>query len=189
MRSKTNYQALWGLMKKCKPAQLFVVDGYEAGQIRDSLELSERTDLELSDVRDAAVALFSQWATNEADGKKQIRIMDVLSAVTAVIDQEAASRTRPGFAVTSHKQPDCYAVAFDQNTSFLKYGDPITITDDPAMAMAFLDIEQAIQMAGTAANRRNAPATIVRIAAEYTIYPVNDVPAEIRKNKEDTENA
>lgn len=189
MRSKTNYQALWGLMEKCKPAQLFVIDDREIGQMRDSLELSGRTDLELSDVRDTAVALFSQWAEKEPDSKKQIRIMDILSAVTSVIDQEIASRARPGFAVASHKQPDCYAVAFDQNTSFLKYSDPVTITDDPALAMTFRTIERAVQMAGIAANRRNVPAAIVRIATEYTIYPVNDVQAEIRKDKEDAKNA
>lgn len=189
MRSKTNYQAVTGLMSDLKPAQLLVVSDGETEQIRTALELSVRTDLELSDIRDTAVALFSQWAERETDGQKRFRIMDVLSAITAVIDQEIASRARPGFAVQDHKLPDCYAVAFDQNTKFLRYSNPVTITNDPAVSMTFRTIERAIQMAGIAASRLNVPATIVRIATEYTIYPVNDVQAEIQKDKEDENHA
>lgn len=94
-RTKTTFHAIQGLHERFSPAKMHVISDKEAGLIRTELELEARTDLEVQDVRDMAVMLYSQYA--EIAEKKHGLVamqteMDAMSAICAVIDAEKSRR-------------------------------------------------------------------------------------------------
>lgn len=98
-RTKTNFQAVQELQGKYVPAARGIVSKTEESLIRDVLEIGTRDDLELQDIRDAAVMLYGQMANSgdqTPDGiKKTMELMDAMSGVCGVIDAEKNTRGLP----------------------------------------------------------------------------------------------
>lgn len=95
MTTKTDFNALQELKYFYTPETRGIVTNSEATLIRDILELEQRNDIELQNIRDMMVMLYSQMAGREADGgghKKAMQTMDAMSAICAVIDQEKFKR-------------------------------------------------------------------------------------------------
>lgn len=94
-RTKSTFKAIQGLHDRFSPAQMHVISDQEADTIRTELELGGRTNLEIQDVRDMAVMMYSQYA-DLAEKQRGIAAMhaemDAMSAICAVIDSEKAKR-------------------------------------------------------------------------------------------------
>lgn len=94
-RTKSTFQAVQGLHERFSPAKMHVISDKETRLIRAELELEARTDLEVQDVRDMAVMMYSQYA--EIAEKKYGLVamqteMDAMSAICAIIDNEKVKR-------------------------------------------------------------------------------------------------
>lgn len=95
MTTKTDYQAISELLKIYTPARRGIISGDEVATVKAALELDARTDIELQNVRDMTVMLLGQLAESyEQDGKsgRFMAVMDQMSGITAVIDQEKWNR-------------------------------------------------------------------------------------------------
>lgn len=186
MRTKTNFMAMNGLMDKYTPAVRGIVSDSEAALIREELELETRDDLELNDVRDTAVMLYGQMAS-EAEKSQGIQammeLMDAMSAVTAVIDQEKASREMPGCEVRKYQLGPKYAVASGLGDEFMRASGKPDFTQDPAEARTWNTPQDAAVMAGYAATQYGGPMSVVRIQECRDVFPVQDVPAETARLK------
>ena len=98
MPTKTDYHLIMDLKSRYTPAQSGVLDSGEIALIREMLEISSRNEIELQNVRDMVVMLYGQWA--DAQRQKEnvpatMELMDALSAITYVIDQEKIRRGLP----------------------------------------------------------------------------------------------
>lgn len=69
-----------------------VCSGKVAKMIFDKLHLSERSDVELQDIRDMAVILVEHLSSQKMDDYTQKKRWDCMSAITAIIDLEKFSR-------------------------------------------------------------------------------------------------
>lgn len=95
MTTKTDYHALKELQNIYHPVTRGIVTENEARTICNVLELDVRNDIELQNIRDMAVMLYSERAEQyRADGDINIAIVeiDAMSAVCAVIDREKVKR-------------------------------------------------------------------------------------------------
>lgn len=95
MTTKTDYHSIMELKKQYKPCNRGFVNQYEANQIETILEIKERSNIELQNVRDMAVMLYSRWADAEqekANVQEALELMDAMSAICFVIDQEKFKR-------------------------------------------------------------------------------------------------
>lgn len=95
MTTKTDYHSIMELKKQYKPCNRGFVNQYEVNQIETILEVKERNNIELQNVRDMAVMLYSRWADAEQEKtntQEAIGLMDAMSAVCFVIDQEKFKR-------------------------------------------------------------------------------------------------
>lgn len=96
MTTKTDYHAITELKKVYTPAQRGIVCGAEVEKISTVLEIKSRNNIELQNVRDMAVLLYGRWS--EAERAKEDRVqetmelMDAMSAICCVIDQEKFNR-------------------------------------------------------------------------------------------------
>lgn len=94
-RTKSTFKAIQGLHDRFSPTQMHVISDQEADTIRSELELNGRTNLEIQDVRDMAVMMYSQYA-EIAEKKRGLEAMraelDAMSAICAVIDNEKTKR-------------------------------------------------------------------------------------------------
>ena len=181
MRSKTNFIAVRDLMAAYTPARMHVVSDAEAALIREMLELDTRDGLELDDVRDAAVMLYGQTAaeTEKTKGvQAMMALMDAMSAVTAVIDQEKFSRQQPGHEVRKYQKEQRYAVASGLCDEFMKAAGQPAFSPDPADARAWAKPQDAAVMASYAATQYGGPMSVVRIETCLDVFPIHDVPAE-----------
>lgn len=181
MRTKTNFQAVQELMAKYAPARRMVVSDAETALIRDVLELDGRDGLELDDVRDMAVAIYGETARHaeqEQGVQAMMGLMDAMSAVTTVIDQEKAARQLPGQAAAKYPVEPRYAVASESNSEFLQASGTPAFSPDPAKARKWPTPQDAATMAGYAARQYNKPMTVVRIETVRTVFPVRDLAAE-----------
>lgn len=184
MRTKTNFQAVQELMARYAPAQRMVVSDAEAALIREVLELDGRDGLELDDIRDTAVAVYGQSAAQaekDLGVQAMMDMMDAMSAVTAVIDQEKASRQLPGQAVSKHPVEPRYAVARNANSEFLRATAKPAFSADPSQARKWVQPQDAGVMAGYAAKQFGAPMSVVRIETCRTVFPVRDLVKEQAK--------
>lgn len=181
MRTKTNFMAVQELMAKYAPAQRGIVSDTEATLIREILEIDTRDDLELNDVRDSAIMLYGQTA-DQAQREKGVQammeLMDAMSAVTAVIDQEKAVREQPGNEVRKYRKDTRYAVAKDLGDEFMRAAGQPAFSQDPADARMWAKPQDAAVMAGYAATQYGGPMSVVRIETCRDVFPVHDVPAE-----------
>ena len=95
---ETDFAMVCELKEEYEPAQRGVVSDAEIRQIRDALKLGERTDVELQNIRNAAVMLYAQWsdrAIEEQDVAKTMELNDAMSGICGVIDREKAKRGMP----------------------------------------------------------------------------------------------
>lgn len=176
MRNKTNFTAIKDLMDKYKPARMGIVSAAETAMIRDALEIAGRNDLELDDVRDAVVMLYGQTAQQiEQDQGVQALMehMDAMSAITAAIDAEKASRSVPGAEVKTYPEQPMYAVSADSGTTFLTSSAKAPFQADPACARKWQSPADAMAMAGYAATAHGKPdAGVVRVETVTTVFPL-----------------
>ena len=95
MTTKTDTQSINELEKAYGPEQLCTVSVEESDLIYKILELEQRNDIELQNIRDAAVMFYGQKARfgNAAvPTEKYVMAMDAMSAVCAIIDREKLKR-------------------------------------------------------------------------------------------------
>lgn len=98
MTTKTDYHLITELKSRYTPVQPSIVSAAEVKMIQETLELSSRNDIELQNARDMVVMLYGRWA----DAQRQkgnvpatMELMDAMSAITYVIDQEKINRGLP----------------------------------------------------------------------------------------------
>lgn len=98
MTTKTDFHAIKELKEKYTPAQRGIVTADETKLIREMLELDQRNNIELQNVCDTVVMLYSQWSDSQQQ-KDNIpaatQMMDAMSAITHVIDMEKSTRGLP----------------------------------------------------------------------------------------------
>ncbi len=94
MTTKTDFHSIRELSECYHPAQRGIVSEAEIKLIRDVLEIDTRTTIELQNVRDMTVMLYSKRTDSvmESDSKKAMELMDAMSAITCVIDQALFNR-------------------------------------------------------------------------------------------------
>lgn len=95
MTTDTDFHLVQELRSRYAPAQRGIVDAAETRLIRSVLQLGQRTDIEVQNIRDVSVMIYGQAAANETDPAKSVALMDAMSAVTAVIDEEKGRRGMP----------------------------------------------------------------------------------------------
>ena len=97
MTTKTDYHAIKELRDKYTPAQRGIANVAEITMIRETLEINARNDIELQNIRDTAVMLYSQWVEGkrENDIPAAMALMDAMSAICGVIDAEKLDRGLP----------------------------------------------------------------------------------------------
>ena len=97
MTTKTDFHAIMELKKEYTPARCGFVSATEAEKITTTLEIKLRNNIELQNVRDMAVMLYSQWANSEREktggrSDKSMEYMDAMGAICCVIDEEKFNR-------------------------------------------------------------------------------------------------
>lgn len=95
MMKDTDFHMIADLKKTYEPAARGVVTAEETDLIRNKLAIAGRTDVELQNVRDMSVMLYSQWAQAAEAARRTaecMALMDAMSAITAVIDAEKSKR-------------------------------------------------------------------------------------------------
>lgn len=98
MTTKTDFHAIQELQQAYTPAQKGILSQAEITLIRTILEIKDRTDIELQNIRDMAIMLYSQRAHDAADKNetsKSITLMDAMSGICTVIDDEKFARGMP----------------------------------------------------------------------------------------------
>lgn len=98
MTQKTDYHAIMELKKVYVPAVRGIVSTDEEQLIRETLEINARNNIELQNIRDMTVMMYSRWAGSpkKADNIPAIiKVMDAMSAICCVIDQEKSKRGLP----------------------------------------------------------------------------------------------
>lgn len=98
MTTKTDFHAIMELKKRYTPTCPSFVNASEAELIREVLEISARSNIELQNIRDVAVMLYGKWA--DSQGQKDntsaaMQLMDAMSAITYVIDMEKSKQGLP----------------------------------------------------------------------------------------------
>lgn len=97
MTTKTDFNAIMELKKEYTPTRRGFVSAAEAEKITSTLEIKPRNNIELQNVRDMVVMLYSEWADLErekAGGRsdKSMEYIDAMSAICCVIDEEKFKR-------------------------------------------------------------------------------------------------
>ncbi len=95
MTTKTDYTELNDLLDRFHPKRFGVLFPQEQKMVEQTLELKERTVIELHNVRDMATMLYSihmDAAKADMNTELAISLADAMSAVTGVIDGELANR-------------------------------------------------------------------------------------------------
>lgn len=97
MTTKTDYHAIMELREQYTPAQPGIANVAEIAMIREALEISARSDIELQNIRDTAVMMYGRWADEkrEKDISETMALMDAMSAICGVIDAEKLDRGLP----------------------------------------------------------------------------------------------
>lgn len=93
MTTKTDFQAIRELQQRFSPTVRGVLSQAEVQLITSILELADRTNIELQNIRDASVAYYGAAAdAARDDASKAMELMDAMSGVCGVIDQEKFRR-------------------------------------------------------------------------------------------------
>lgn len=93
MTTKSDFQSIRELLDDFKPQERGWISAEEADQIRTALELKQRSAIELQNIRDMTVLFLARRSEEQRDNTDQVvETMDIMSAVTHVIDMERFSR-------------------------------------------------------------------------------------------------
>lgn len=95
MTMKTDFHAIKELRERYTPACPSLVSADEAELIREVLEISTWSNIELQNIRDVTVMMYGRWTDaqkQESNASAAMRLMDAMSAITCVIDQEKIKR-------------------------------------------------------------------------------------------------
>ena len=96
MTTKTDYHAIKELKETYTPAQRSIVSGAEVEKISTVLQIKSRNNIELQNVRDMVVMLYGKWSEAMRDKGDRVQetmeLMDAMSAICCVIDQEKFNR-------------------------------------------------------------------------------------------------
>lgn len=98
MTTKTDYHAIKELKEKYTPSQRGIVFESEQALIQEVLEFKTRNNIEIQNIRDTAVMMYSRWANSaqeKGDAPAMMELMDALSAICDVIDEEKIARGSP----------------------------------------------------------------------------------------------
>ena len=98
MTTNTDFHAIKALKEKYTPAQRGIVTADETKLIREMLELGHRNNIELQNIRDTVVMLYSQWSGSQRQKDNipaAMQMMDAMSAITHIIDIEKSKRGLP----------------------------------------------------------------------------------------------
>ena len=98
MTTKTDFHSIMELKEQYTPIQRGIVTSTEQNLIRQVLEVETRNDIEIQNIRDVAVMMYSRWANTQqdkGDAPAMMELMDAMSAICAVIDEEKVSRGLP----------------------------------------------------------------------------------------------
>lgn len=98
MTTKTDYHAVLELKRVYIPSIRGIVTADEEELIRKVLEINDRNNIELQNVRDTVVMMYSRWAGSpkRADNISTIaKVLDAMSAICCVVDQEKSKRGLP----------------------------------------------------------------------------------------------
>ncbi len=98
MTSKTDYHAIMELKRVYAPAVRGIVTADEEQLIRETLEINSRNNIELQNIRDMVVMMYSRWAGSpkKADNISSIaKVLDSMSAICCIVDQEKSKRGLP----------------------------------------------------------------------------------------------
>lgn len=90
MTTKTDFHSIRELKETYTPKESGFCTGDEVKLIRKVLELDARSSIELQNVRDMAVMLYSQWSDNLRSHERYteaMQLMDAMSAICSVIDE------------------------------------------------------------------------------------------------------
>lgn len=93
MTTKSDFQSIRELLDDFRPQERGWISTEEAEQIRTALELKQRSAIELQNIRDMTVLFLARRSEEQRDNTDQVvETMDIMSAVTHVIDMERFSR-------------------------------------------------------------------------------------------------
>lgn len=102
MTTKTDFHSIMELRDKYTPAKRGIVNGAEAETINSVLEIKERSNIEIQNIRDMVVILYGQWSDKMREKYKRgqdnesfdrsMEYMDAMSAICCVIDNEKLNR-------------------------------------------------------------------------------------------------
>lgn len=105
MTTKTDFHSVQELKEKYTPKVRGIVSFDEAQVICEVLEIANRNDIELQNIRDVVVMIYGQWFDamrqkyeqdkDKSTFDKSTEYMDAMSAITCVIDQEKFKRGMP----------------------------------------------------------------------------------------------
>lgn len=95
MTTDTDFHLIGKLKDQYAPAMRGIVSATEKDLITATLELDARTDIELQNVRDMTAMLYGQQAAQEKDPAAALGLMDAMSGICAIIDQEKIRRGLP----------------------------------------------------------------------------------------------
>ena len=96
MTTKPDFDVIQELDAIYKPKTRGFSTADEVATIRTALGIQHRTDIELQNVRNAVVMLYGQKADRvKSDVSACMEIMDAMSAIVQVIDDEKVKRGMP----------------------------------------------------------------------------------------------
>ena len=91
MTTKTDFQEIAALQASYEPKHRGVVTEDEAKKIKDILELENRSEIELHNVRDMVVMLYDQRVDSAREAGDMVefdKLRDAMSAIVSIIDGE-----------------------------------------------------------------------------------------------------
>ena len=96
MTTKPDFDAIQELDAVYSPKTRGVSTADEVATIKTVLGIQHRTNIELQNIRNAVVMLYGQKADSaKTDVNKCLKIMDAMSAIVQVIDEEKSKRGMP----------------------------------------------------------------------------------------------
>ena len=84
----TNYNMLKKLLEDFKPKEQCILSGKEKSKIENTLCLEQMDLIQLHNIRDFTVTFIAGKIRDEQNVKNTIDQMDILSGITAVIDEK-----------------------------------------------------------------------------------------------------
>lgn len=85
MTTKTDYHLISDLKSRYTPAQRGIVTATEVELIREALEISTRSNIELQNIRDVTVMLYGRWATVRQEKDDTSAAMELICSFQSTV--------------------------------------------------------------------------------------------------------